>query len=156
MALAQLGKPRLETRCQLAALFGAADALTYLDEGLRQLRQVARLHHQLRHRELLQLFAPGGADTVGPEQHQVGLEGEQAFRLKLAIAPHRRQAGQRHRAFAAVEHAHQQIGGAEVEHGFAEGRRQADHSQLRRSGQRQAQQQEGEQPAHQPSWRGIR
>ncbi|MCY1311546.1 hypothetical protein D9M70_618600 [compost metagenome] len=118
--------------------------------------QVPRLHHQLCYREFLQLFAPGGADAVGPEQHQVGLEGEQAFRLKLAIAPHRRQAGQRRRAFAAVEHAHQQVCGAEVEHGFAEGRRQADHSQLRRSGQRQAQQQEGEQPAHQPSWRGIR
>ncbi|MCY1312255.1 hypothetical protein D9M70_626610 [compost metagenome] len=64
--------------------------------------QVPRLHHQLGNRELLQLFAPGGADTVGPEQHQVRLEGEQAFRLQLAIAAHGRQAGQRRRTFAAV------------------------------------------------------
>ena len=75
----------------------------------------------------LQLLTLGWADAAGPQQDQIGLEAEQALHVQLAVMSDRRQLCQCWRPFAAIEHAHQQVGGAQFSNDFRQGRRQADH-----------------------------
>ncbi|MNN25058.1 hypothetical protein D3C81_1385130 [compost metagenome] len=118
----------------------------------KQLLKVVGFGTEGRDTQARELITLGRCHTARPEQQQVRPEAEQALHVKLPLAPYRGQVAQRRWAFAAVEHAHQQVIGLQLKHDFAHRRRKADHAQrlasLDSAGQHR---QQAEQAAHHPS-----
>ncbi|MCY1559359.1 hypothetical protein D9M68_963890 [compost metagenome] len=106
--------------------------------------------------QALELCALGRADTAGPEQEQVGLEAEQALHVQLAVTPYGRQVFKDWRTVTAIQHAHQEVGGAQFNDDFRQRRRKADDPRRRHRRGADGQQQDRQPAVHQPSWRGMR
>ncbi len=109
-----------------------------------------------RNAQALELLALGRADTAGPEQEQVGLEAEQALHVQLAVTAYGRQVFKDWRTITAIQHAHQEVGGAQLNDDFRQRRREADNPRSRHRRGADGQQQDRQPAVHQPSWRGMR
>ncbi|VVN39030.1 hypothetical protein PS645_05285 [Pseudomonas fluorescens] len=93
---------------------------------LGQLIKVVRFGDVSRNVQTLELLTLGRADTVGPQQQQIGPQAEQLFHVQLTITAYSGQALQFGWTLAGVQHTHQQIGRPQFYNDFGERRCEAD------------------------------